>query len=90
MLVLNYLVFQVILSACSNFFRKILLRQSMRAHPNPMIYLRGISAKDLTHLLDFMYHGEVNVDQDELDNFLQVHYISLTLQTCNRSTWRGP
>ena len=63
---------KVILSACSEFFRNILTKESMCAHPNPLIYLRGISAQDLKYTLDFMYHGEVNVARDDLDNFLEV------------------
>ncbi len=31
-----------------------------------MLYLRGISYGDLAAILDFMYHGEVNVEQVEL------------------------
>ena len=33
---------------------------------------RGISAQDMKYILDFMYHGEVNVAQEELDKFLEV------------------
>ena len=63
---------KVILSACSEFFRDILTRESLYAHPNPLLYLKGISAKDLMHVLDFMYLGEVNVAKEELDKFLEV------------------
>ena len=31
---------KVILSACSEFFRRILTKESVGAHPNPLIYLR--------------------------------------------------
>ena len=44
----------------------------MCAHPNPLIYLKGISAKELKYILDFIYHGEVNVAKVELDKFLEV------------------
>ena len=63
---------KVILSACSEFFKNILTKESMCAHPNPLIYLKGISARELKYVLDFIYHGEVNVAQDELDKFLEV------------------
>ena len=62
--------------------------KQMCAHPNPLIYLRGISAQDLTYLLDFIYYGEVNVAQDELDKFLEVAEslkIKGLTQTSNRS-----
>ena len=64
---------KVILSACSNFF-KATFRQQMNAnkHPNPYIYLRGVSYSDLTAILDFIYNGEVNVAQEDLNSFLAV------------------
>jgi len=64
---------KVILSACSNFF-KTTFRQQMNAHkhPNPYIYLRGVSYSDLVSILDFIYNGEVNVAQEDLNSFLAV------------------
>ena len=66
---------KVILAACSPFFRRALARQA-RASPlgilHPVIYLRGISSANMRHVLDFMYHGEVNVEQDDLESFLAV------------------
>jgi hypothetical protein len=64
---------KVILSACSDFFKQMLRQQSrVHAHPHPFIYLRGISYHDLLSVLDFMYHGEVNVSQENLNSFLIV------------------
>ena len=37
-----------------------------------MIYLRGVRTGDLESVLDFMYQGEVNVAQDNLNSFLAV------------------
>ena len=70
---------KVMLAACSPFFRNMFLRQGALsglgaglAQPNPLIYLRGVTYEDMCHILDFMYHGEVNVCQDDLNSFLQV------------------
>merc|ERR1719480_321736 len=60
---------KVILSACSPFFRNILRRNP---HQNPLLYLKGVKYTDLQSLLNFMYHGEVNVAQEELNTFLAV------------------
>ena len=35
-----------------------------------MIYLRGIKASDMDSLLEFMYCGEVQVKEDQLQSFL--------------------
>jgi len=64
---------KVILSACSNFFKSTFRQQSnANKHPNPYIYLRGVTYTDLTSILDFIYNGEVNVAQEDLNSFLAV------------------
>jgi len=60
---------KVILSACSPFFRGILRRNK---HEHPLLYLKGVKYADLVSVLNFMYHGEVNVAQEELNSFLAV------------------
>ena len=64
---------RVILSACSPFFERVLKRQCASAEAaasHPFLYFKGVRHKDLVAVLDFMYHGQVNVAQDELDLFL--------------------
>jgi len=60
---------KVILSATSPFFRSILKRNP---HTHPLIYLRGVKLNNLQSVLDFMYNGEANVAQEELNSFLAV------------------
>ena len=60
---------KVILSACSPFFRGVLRRNP---HAHPLLYLKGVKFTDLQSVLNFMYHGEVNVAQEELNSFLAV------------------
>jgi len=60
---------KVILSACSPFFRSILRRNP---HQHPLLYLKGVKYSDLQSVLSFMYQGEVNVAQEELNSFLAV------------------
>jgi len=60
---------KVILSACSPFFRSILRRNP---HQHPLLYLKGVKYTDLQSVLNFMYNGEVNVAQEELNSFLAV------------------
>jgi len=63
------LAHKVILSACSPFFKGVLRRNP---HQHPLLYLKGVKFTDLQSVLNFMYHGEVNVAQDELNSFLAV------------------
>jgi len=60
---------KVILSACSPFFRTVLKRNK---HDHPLLYLKGVKYSDIVSVLNFMYHGEVNVAQEELNSFLAV------------------
>jgi hypothetical protein len=60
---------RVILSACSPFFRSILRHSS---HPSPHIHLKDVGFSELQAVLDFMYHGEVNVSSEQLHSFLAV------------------
>ena len=34
--------------------------------------MRGLKARDLEAVLDFIYQGEINIFQDDLDRFLLV------------------
>jgi len=60
---------KVVLGACSPFFRTMLRRNT---HQHPLIYLRGVKFSDLQSVLNFMYQGEVNIAQEELNSFLAV------------------
>ena len=60
---------KVILSACSPFFHNVLRRNP---HQHPLLYLKNVKYTDLQAVLNFMYHGEVNVAQEELNSFLSV------------------
>merc|ERR1711963_1039359 len=37
-----------------------------------VLYLKGVTYRDMESVLNFMYHGEVNVAQDDLNSFLAV------------------
>ena len=60
---------KIILSACSPFFKSIL---KMNPHQHPLLYLKGVDFPSLQSVLNFMYHGEVNIAQEELNSFLAV------------------
>ena len=58
---------KVILSASSPFFQNLLVRNK---HAHPLIYMRGMKLEELVAILDFLYHGETNIDQENLNDFL--------------------
>ena len=58
---------RIILSACSPFFMNVLKRNK---HSHPLIYMRGLKAGHMLAIVDFIYHGETKIFQEDLDQFL--------------------
>lgn len=60
---------KMVLSACSPYFQALFIN-----HPDkhPIVILKDVPYTDMRCLLDFMYRGEVSVDQDRLTAFLRV------------------
>lgn len=59
----------MVLSACSPYFQALFVN-----HPekHPIVILKDVPYADMKSLLDFMYRGEVSVDQERLTAFLKV------------------
>ena len=60
---------KVVLSADSEFFKNIL---KINQKNYPLIYMRGMTSSDLTNIMDCLYYGEVNIDQNDIDDFLSI------------------
>ena len=58
---------KVILAATSPLFQNILKKNP---HAHPLIYMRGIDAEELVAVVDFLYYGEANICENNLDGFL--------------------
>ncbi|GLG92738.1 Protein tramtrack, beta isoform [Gryllus bimaculatus] len=60
---------KMVLSACSPYFQALFV-----GHPDkhPIVILKDVPYCDMRSLLDFMYRGEVSVDQERLTAFLKV------------------
>ena len=58
---------KVILAASSPFFQKLLARNKQT---HPIIFMRGVKSEDLLPMVDFLYHGEANIFQENLQSFL--------------------
>ncbi|XP_042873117.1 broad-complex core protein isoforms 1/2/3/4/5-like isoform X11 [Penaeus japonicus] len=59
---------KMVLSACSPYFRSLLKGNPCQ---HPIVFLKDVTFANLTSILDFMYHGEVNVSHNELATFLK-------------------
>ena len=60
---------KLILSSCSEYFRNILQQYK---HPITLLCLEGITFSDLNKVMDYIYHGEVNIYQEDLERFLKI------------------
>ena len=58
---------KVVLISSSPFFLNLFKRNK---HPHPLVYMRGLKYENLLSMVDFIYSGEANVYQENLDTFL--------------------
>ena len=60
---------KTIVSASSLFFREVIRKSK---HPNPYIYLKGVSKETLEAILKFIYIGQVTARSANLENLVDV------------------
>ena len=60
---------KLVLSACSEVFSTIF---NSNNGSNMMLYLDSVDVKELNFMLDYIYQGEVEVQQEYLDRFIEV------------------
>ncbi|XP_037085633.1 protein bric-a-brac 2-like [Pollicipes pollicipes] len=79
--------FRVVLSACSPYFQSLLLNNPCK---HPIIILpRDVRYSDLRHVIEFVYKGEIDVAQEQLDNLLQTADQLQIKGLCEVSAERG-
>ena len=61
---------KIILSSCSAYFNNILKNVGNQKHP--ILCLEGMSFQDIEKVMDYIYNGELKIDQDDIDRFLDV------------------
>jgi len=60
---------KLVLSSCSDYFKTILKQNK---HSHPLLCLEGISSRELNNVLDYIYNGEVQICQENLERFLEI------------------
>ena len=60
---------KLVLSACSEYFKNIFKKNKS---PNLLLCIEGINSDDFGNVLDYIYNGEVQILQENLDRFLEV------------------
>ena len=62
---------KLVLSASSEYFKSI-FKNSSNIQARHLVCLDGISSNDLNNIMDYIYNGEVQIFQENLDRFLSV------------------
>ena len=83
---------KIVLTACSPFFNAVLRKNK---HPHPLIYMKGVKAKDLSAIVEFLYLGEANIYQEDISGFFalaeELQLKGLTgLQKNTADHWENP
>ena len=60
---------KMVLAACSNYFQELFMENTCK---HPIVFLKDISFTQTKALLDYMYHGEVSVQEEELQGLLKI------------------
>ena len=60
---------KVLLSACSEFFKNILVKTSYQQHT--VVYIDNVTHQELQNIISFMYFGETTITQEEFANFMR-------------------
>ena len=60
---------KLILIASSPFFMNLLKKNK---HSHPFVFMRGVTFENLSAMVDFLYQGEANVFQENLNSFLNL------------------
>ena len=63
---------KLILSACSEYFKNIFKNYKKHSLQYPVVCLEGVNSEDIKNILDYIYNGEVQLNQDKLDRFLSI------------------
>ena len=60
---------KLVLSACSMYFKEIFKKNK---HSHPLVCLEGLSSNDVRNMMNYMYNGELQIFQEDLDRFLNI------------------
>ena len=61
---------KLVLSSCSDYFKNILKKNNKNSHMT--LCIEGISFTELNSVLDYIYNGEIQIFQEDLDRFMAI------------------
>ena len=63
---------KLVLASSSEYFRMLFSNNKKYFQSNAMICLDGLNQNDLNNVLDYIYHGEIQIYQHDMDRFLGI------------------
>jgi len=60
---------KLVLFSGSKFFQEVLQKSK---HAHPLLYLKNMKIRSLKQIVDFIYYGEVNVTEKDLESFINI------------------
>ena len=63
---------KVVLSSSSEYFKTVFSNNKKHFQSHALICLEGLNQSDLNNVLDYIYHGELQIYQHDLDRFLGI------------------
>ena len=63
---------KLVLASSSGYFKKVFTNSKKYFQSHALICLEGLQQNDLNNILDYIYQGEVQIHQQDLDRFLRV------------------
>ena len=63
---------KLVLASSSEYFKMVFSNNKKHFQSHALICLEGLNQSDLNNVLDYIYHGEVQIYQHDLDRFLGI------------------
>ena len=63
---------KLVLASSSEYFQMIFSNNKKHFQSHALICLEGLNQSDLNNVLDYIYHGELQIYQHDLDRFLGI------------------
>ena len=63
---------KLVLASCSEYFKNVFSNSKKYFQAHALICLEGLQQDDLNNVLDYIYRGEVQILQQDLDRFLAI------------------
>ena len=69
------------------YFRDLLRLSTSSLTTHPLVYMRALPYEILASVIDFIYHGVVDVEKEDLETFLRVGSVQFSVFIAQSRRW---